>query len=107
MSEFFIVLALPVNEHPTLADAEHERDLLAAHVPDKTFKVFRCKEWLHSAQHFPKVVEFLSDLEREGLTAEMRSRLSVLLTTIGTRTPKFKCLRLPKKPLPLVEVSPP
>lgn len=107
MSEFFIVIALPVNEHTTLADAEHERDLLAAHLPDKTFKVYRCKEWLHSAHHFPKVVEFLTDLERDGLTADMRARLAVLLTTIGTRTPKFKCLRLPKKPLPLADVVAP
>jgi hypothetical protein len=107
VSEFFIVIAQPVNEHATLQDAEHERDLLSAHLPDKTFKVYRCKEWLHSAHHFPKVVEFLTDLERDGLTPAMRARLTVLLTTIGTRTPKFKCLRMPKQPLPLVEVSPP
>jgi hypothetical protein len=61
MSEFWIVSGSVHEEHASLAEATRERDLLAAHFPDKTFRIFRCKRFLHSARHFPKLVELLRD----------------------------------------------
>lgn len=107
MSEFFIVCAEKHEHHEALAAAERERDMLSAHFPDKTFTIHRCKSSLHSAHHFVKAAHLLGDIERQGLTEDNRTRLRVLLATIGTRTPKFKNLSLPKKPLPLAYVVAP
>jgi hypothetical protein len=85
-NDFYIVTTLPVEEHATLGDAEALRDALARHFPDKTFRVFRCKRHMHSARHFPKLVELLRDvLNARGLSPDLAARARVILTTIGTR----------------------
>jgi hypothetical protein len=103
MSEFYLVLSGEQREIETLEEAKAVREGLARHMPDKVFKVYRCKTSMRPARHFEKAVELLCDIQRGGLTRAHIDRLDVLLTTIGNRTPKFKTLTTPAAPLPLVD----
>lgn len=88
MSEFWIVSAARMEEHPTLESAVHEMERLQAHIPDKRFRVYRCKKNIRPAQHFTKmVVDLLRDIVREGFTKANADRAHIILTTIGTRSP--------------------
>lgn len=93
MSEFFIVLSRPPEEFETLGEALAQKATLQRHVPDVEHKVYRCKRSLMSAEHFPKMVDLLDDIQTNGLTDENRDRLRLLLLTIGNRTPNLKTLR--------------
>lgn len=92
MSEFFIVCSQDHEEYETLADAMAQQRRLAAHVPERTHTIYRCKRWLAGARHFHKMVELMVDIQREGLTEPNKDRLRLLLGTIIHRTPKFKAL---------------
>lgn len=103
MSEFYLVLSGEHREIETLVEANTIRDGLARHMPGKTFKVYRCKKSLRSAKHVTKMIALLRDIDQDGLTPANADRLTVLLTTLRIRTPKFEALTLPAKPLPLVD----
>lgn len=86
MSEFYIVSAGPHEEHKTIEAARLERDNLIRHI-DKPFRIYRCKDSLQGAKHFPKMVALLQDIVKDGLTQEARARAQVLLTTVHNRSP--------------------
>jgi hypothetical protein len=69
-----------------------EQRALAAHLPDRQHRIFRCKQWLAGARHFQKMVELMVDIQRDGLTEPNKDRLRLLLGTITHRTPKLKSL---------------
>ena len=100
MSEFFLVLAGEQNEIDTLEEAHRVCADLAAHVPDKTFKVYRCKRWMQPAKHFPKLHALLREIVRDGLTPALRDRADILLQTIRVRndpaTPHMTRRRVPE-----------
>lgn len=98
MSEFFIVLSRPVEEFETLARAMAHKDSLARHVPEAEHRVYRCKRYLAGAEHFPKMVALLTDIQAEGLTEANRDRLRLLLLTIGNRSPRLQTLTLVEGP---------
>lgn len=85
MSEFWIVTASRLEEHPSLHDAVHQMDGLKRHFPDQPFRVYRCKRNIRSAYHFTKLVDLLRDIVRDGLTKENKNRAIVILTTINNR----------------------
>ena len=91
MSEFFIVVQ-PPTQYETLEEARAVKDGFAKHFPDKEWTILRCKAWLNGAKHFAKMVELMADIHRDGLTAAHKDRLTILLGTIGTRTPKLQTL---------------
>jgi hypothetical protein len=107
LSEYWIVCTCDHTEHDNAEDAQREHKVLSAHFPDRKLRLHRCKHFMQPARHFDKMVELLADIKRDGLTAANGDRADVLLTTIGNRTPRLKTLTVPKKPLPLVEVSAP
>jgi hypothetical protein len=85
-NDFYIVTALPVTEHATFEEAQRARDMMQRHMPDKTFRIFRCKRWMTTAKHFQKLVEFLRDLLQVGqATPELMTRARILLTTMRNR----------------------
>lgn len=92
MSEFFIVLSRPVQEFDDLAAAQAHQQSLTRHVPDAEHKVYRCKRWLVGAAHFPKMVQLLVDIQREGLNDVNRNWLRIILLTVGNRSPKLQSL---------------
>ena len=93
MSEYFIVLATEPQRHQALEEARAEKIALAAHFPDKTFTIHRCKTYLHGAKHFTKMVELIGDLVRDGWTDANQERARLLMLTIGNRTPRLRTLR--------------
>lgn len=99
-NDFYIVLSFAPEEIKTVEEAERVRANLERHVPDKVHRVYRCKRWLQTAHHFPKAVELLADIRREGLTGENANRLAVLLTTIGYRNRSEKTPHLQRRNLP-------
>ena len=85
MSEYFIVTAKDYERHKSLPEALGVRDFLRRHCPDSQLFVHRCKASLHSAKHFPKMVELLRDIVRDGLTPDNLTRARVLLITVDNR----------------------
>jgi hypothetical protein len=85
-NDFYIVTALPVEEHHTFEEAQAAREMMERHMPDKSFRIFRCKRWMSTAKHFQKLVEFLRDFVGGGVpTEELKSRARILLTTMRHR----------------------
>ncbi|HLY06140.1 MAG TPA: hypothetical protein VKR31_10360 [Rhizomicrobium sp.] len=86
MSEYWIVTSKDYERHKSLPEALGVRDFLRRHCPDTEFFVHRCKASLHSAKHFPKVVELLRDIVADGgLSAANLDRARVLLLTVDNR----------------------
>ncbi|HEX4302854.1 MAG TPA: hypothetical protein VHZ78_08670 [Rhizomicrobium sp.] len=85
MSEFYLVLPDDQREITTLEEARAVADGLAKHLPDKTFKVYRCKRYLHGAKHFQKMVALLGEIVAAGLTQSLRDRADILLGTVAKR----------------------
>lgn len=96
MSEYFIVLSQEPERHDTLEEAQRQQRNLAAHLPDRTFTIHRCKTWFYGARHFPKMVELLNDIIRDGLTPEHRARGFILLLTVKNRSPRLKVTPRPE-----------
>lgn len=97
-NDFFIVAATPVVEHATFDDALGAKRQMAHYMPEKEFRIFRCKRWMNTAKHFPKFVELIRDLVKAGeATPELLSRARILLQTIRNRnqTPHLERKHVP------------
>lgn len=85
-NDFYIVVALPITEFATFDEAMTAREMMQRHLPDKMFRVFRCKRWMSTAKHFGKLVQFLADLVTVGSASpEMMTRARLILSTIRVR----------------------
>lgn len=85
MAEFWIVTSHDYEHHATVDGAVGEMRRLQTHLPDKKFRVLRCKKSIRPARHFTKLVTLLKDIVRDGLTKANKERAQVLISTIETR----------------------
>ena len=86
MSEFWLVTSRRYEHHESLDESVAFMQRLQKHRPNLKLRIYRCKQNTRSAHHFPKMVELLEDIQREGLTREISNRIHILLSTIRTRS---------------------
>lgn len=85
MNDFYIVCGERHEEHADFEAAAAERDRLAANVPGRDFRVYRCKRWMQTAKHFEKLVALVADLVERGATPDIMDRARILLSTVKRR----------------------